>query len=321
MDPDKRRRELLLAALGVLAAPALAQSRSARIGILAPAPADRSIWGGPLVKNLAELGYRSGIEYRVAAGVLESYFAQARELVELKCDLIVSLGPEAPVRAVLKSSTAIPVLFIAVDFDPVEKGLVRNIARPDSNLTGIYVPQAALVAKRIELLREVMPKLRRLLVLSDGFSVDQLPAARGAARRLGMELTVSEFSRLPYDLEAAFEGGKRTRVEACLQLASPNLNMERSRVAALLAKHRLPAAGSTAVQAEAGYLLSLGPDIARITRRAAAVADRLLKGAKPADVPVEQADQFELVINSATAKALGLRMPESIMARATRIVA
>jgi putative ABC transport system substrate-binding protein len=314
------RRQALLTGVCLLASPAALGQRSAKIGILGPVQLERSIWGGPLVRALGEAGYRSGIEYRSADGSEANYERQARELVDIKCDVIFPLGPESPVRALLKTGTSTPVVFIAVDFDPIQTRIVSDLARPQGNVTGIYVPQGALVAKRIELLRELMPKAQRLLIFSDSFSKDQLPPARAAAERAGIKLTVVEFNRWPYDTAAAFDAGKRAGAQGFVGLASPNLSASRTKIASHLSQLRLPAVGSTVSQASAGYLMSLGPDIPKTTQRAAAIGARILKGTRPTEIPVEQADQFELAVNSTTAKALGVRIPESIMARATRIV-
>jgi putative ABC transport system substrate-binding protein len=319
------RRLFLATAAAAFLPGAWAQARkTVKVGMLGPTALERSVWAGPLVQRLAELGYRDGagmiLAYRASEGAVEHYRKQARELIAEKCDLIYALGPEAPVRALQDARSTIPVVFIAVDFDPLEKGIVASLRQPDRNTTGIFVPQGALVAKRLEMMRDVLPRARRFLTLGDEHSRDQLAPLREAAKGSGIELIVVEFTTHPYDLEEAFETGRRAKVEALVGLASPVLNQRRNDIARLLSKHRLPGIGSTQSQAGAGFLLSLGPDIGKTTRRAAEIGVRILKGAKPQEIPVEQADEFELVINSKTAAALAVKIPERVLARATKII-
>jgi putative ABC transport system substrate-binding protein len=322
-----KRRDLLLAgALGAIMPAAVAQARKAvRIGMLGPTARQRSVYVGALVQSLADLGYRDGagmtLEYRASEGIAERYPDQARELIELKCDLIYALGPEAPARALQDARSPAPIVFLAVDYDPLEKGIVASLRQPDRNTTGIYIPQAALVVKRMEILRELLPRARSFLVLADVFSKDQVRPVRAAAEAAGIRLTVIEFTDHPYDFASAFEAGRKAKVEGMIGLASPVFPQRREEIVALLAKHRLPAVGSNPLQVEAGYLLTLGPHIGKTTRRAAEIGARILKGAKPSEIPVEQADEFELTVNAKTAKMLGVKIPESIMARATRIIA
>jgi putative ABC transport system substrate-binding protein len=321
----KRRRFLTASVLSAIAPATLAQPRkSLRIGMLGPTALQRSVYVGALVQSLADLGYRDGagmtLEYRASDGIAERYPKQARELIELKCDLIYALGPEAPARALQDARSPVPIVFLAVDYDPLEKGIVASLRQPDRNTTGIYVPQAALVVKRMEILREVLPRARSFLVLADVFSKDQLRPVRVVADAAGIRLTIVEFTDYPYDLESAFEAGRKAKVDGMIGLASPVFPQRRDEIVALLAKHRLPAIGSNPLQVEAGYLLTLGPHVGKTTRRAAEIGVRILKGAKPSEIPVEQADEFELTVNAKTARALELKIPESVLARATRIV-
>jgi len=302
----------------------LAQAKAVRVGILGPSAVAKSVYAGALVRALEDLGYRDGsgmiLEYRTADGIAERYPKQARELIERKCDLIYALGPEAPARALQDARSTIPIVILAIDYDPLEKGIIGNLRRPDRNTTGVYVPQGELGVKRLEILRELLPRARSFLVLSDGFARDQLGPLRAAADTAGISLTVVQFNDHPYDFEAAFETGRKARVEGLIGLASPVFPQRRKEIVALLEKHRLPAIGSNPLQVEAGYLLALGPDVGKITRRAAEIGVRILKGTKTADIPVEQADQFVLAINAKTARSLALKIPESVRARAVRVV-
>jgi putative ABC transport system substrate-binding protein len=316
-----RRREFLLAsALGAIT-PGLsfAQSRPAKVGFLGPRPLAESVYAGGIVRRLAELGYRD-FEYRSADGFADRYPKLARELISLKCDTIVAFGDEYPARALQDARSPVPVIFLAASYDPLEKGLVGSLRRPDRNTTGVYLPQNEMVAKRLEIMREVLPAARRFLVLADVFSKDQIAAARKAAEAARVELSLAEFTGQPYDFSGAFEAAMKMRAEALMALASPAFATHAPAISALALKHRLPSMAPAAQLVEAGFLLSLNADVAKATRRVAEIVAKILKGTKPADIPVEQADEFELAINSKTARALGVKIPESVYARATRII-
>jgi putative ABC transport system substrate-binding protein len=320
-----KRRQFLIGNLLAAIAPvaALAQARPVKVGMLVPRPLAESILAPTIVQRLAELGYREGsgmvLEYRSADGFADRFPRLARELINLKCDVIFAVGAEQAARALRDARSSVPVVFYAQSYEPLEKGIVTSLARPDGNITGVYVPQNALVAKRFEIMREVVPMARRFLVLSDVYTRDQLTAARKAAEIAGLQVTVVEFSKLPYDFAGAFETGSNARVEAFAILSSPVFATNLDAIAGLLAKYRLPSIGTGAF-VDSGLLLGFGPHPAKGMRRAAELGARILKGAKPADLPVEQVDEFELVINAKTAKALGVKIPESVLARAVRIV-
>lgn len=293
--------------------------------MLAPRPLAESFYTGLIVQRLRELGYREGsgmvLEYRATRAVPQRYPEMAHELVALKCDLIFAVGPDNGVIALRDARTPIPVVFLAIDFDPLQSGIVTSLGRPGSNITGVYVPQGELAAKRLDILREVLPSAKRFLIFSDEFTRDQLATLRRRADSIGAQLVIAEFSRQPYDYAGAFDTARREKAEALVGLASAVFAADGAKIGALLAEARLPSAGTSAAMAERGFMLSYGPDNSKITRRVAEIAVRILKGAKPAQIPVEQADEFTLVVNGPVASKLGLRIPESVMARATRIIA
>ena len=318
------RRDTVLALLALGAAPriALAQARPARIGVLS---ARRTSFFLPAVlKRLGELGYVVGktmvVEYRSAQGVAERFPPLARELIQAKCDLIFALGPEQAPRALLDAKASVPIVILAVDYDPVKAGIVSNLARPGGNVTGMFISQPTLAAKLLQLMREMVPKAKRLLVLADPFTKEQVEAVRQAAAQLRVEVVVETFAALPYDLESAFVKGRAAGVDAVISTASPVFADRRTSIAKLAIKHRLPLAGSFTSFTEAGYLFSYGvkPDKAFI--RAGDMAASILKGAKPGDIGVEQTDEFELVVNLKTAKTLGIAIPQSIAVRADRAI-
>jgi putative ABC transport system substrate-binding protein len=283
-----------------------------------------SFFSGRVVRRLEELGYRAGssmmLEFRSAEGVASQFAVLARELGGLKCDLKIAVGPEHGAKHLRDASPSTPLVFLAVDYDPLESGLVSNLARPGSNTTGVYIPQAALATKRLEIITEIVPRARRLLVFVDPFSKTQLPAVRTAAATAGIQLMVIEFSKAPYDFEAAFAEAAKAKVEAYIELASPVLAANARHLAALLQKYGLPGVAASGHYVQAGVLMSYGPEPEKVARQVADIGARILKGAKAGEVPVQQADEFELVINSKTAAALGLKIPERVLARATKIV-
>lgn len=319
----KRRQLLLAGALGAMAPVcAFAQARPVRIGMLAPRPLAESTFSPAIVRRLSELGYRQGsgmvLEYRFPDGAGERFPKLARELLDLKCDLIFA-GSLGAARALRDARPAIPVIFIAVDFDPLAQGFVASLRIPGGNMTGVYLRQGAVAAKRLEIARETLPGAKRFLVLADEHTQEQLDAVRKAAEAASVTLTVVEFRKQPYDLAAAFETGLRAGVEALIGLGSPVFAANLGKVSVFLARHRLPAIGS-AYAAEAGFLLSYSADHVKAGRRAADLGVRILKGAKPADTPVEQTDEFELVINLKTARALGVKIPHAVLTRAARAI-
>jgi putative tryptophan/tyrosine transport system substrate-binding protein len=321
----RRRQFLIVGALGAITSGgAIAQARPVRVGLLTARPLAESLYTGPIVRRLADLGYREGagmvLEYRATRGFADRYPKMARELIDLKCDLIFAVGPEVAVSVFRDARTSIPVVFLAVDFDPLETGIVKSLSRPEANITGVYIPQGELAAKRLDIMREVLPSARRFLVFSDEFARVQLAPLRRRAEASGMKLIVIEFSKQPYDFAGAFDTGRKEGAEALIGLASAVFAANLATVTALAAQHRLPSAGTSGAMADGGFMLSYGPDVSKITRRVAELGVRILKGAKPADIPVEQADEFVLVVNAKIAKALGVKIPESVMARATRII-
>lgn len=318
-----RRRFIQICALATIAPAAFAQRRPVRVGILSPRPLATSFFTPAVVQRLGELGYREGdamvLEYRSADDQAERFPKLARELIDAKCDIIFAIATQHGVMALRQARTSIPVVFYVNEFDPVEKGVVKSLGRPGGNFTGLYVPQDALVAKRLELLRETVPSVRHFLTLSDPFTHEQLGVIRKAAASIGVQLTVIEFTSQPYDFEASFEAGRKSRVDAFLMLSSPAFATNFATCLALIEKNRLPSIGAT-VFSEKGLLLGYGPHPTKGGRRIAEIGARILKGASPADIPVEQESDFELVVNAKSAKALGVKLPESIRARAIRVV-
>jgi len=275
-----------------------------------------------LRRGLRQLGYVEGqnirIEYRTAQGRADRLAPLAQELVELKVNVIVT-GAEPIARVIQRATSTIPIVVVLHDHDPVASGLVTSLSRPGGNLTGVFTRQSELVGKRLELLKEALPRVSRVAVFWDTYSQRQLDELQQAAHSIGVNLQSIEL-RAPYDFQAAFRAVKQKKADAIVVLFSPVFYQERARIAALALKAGLPTMNQEESWVAAGGLISYGPTIADTFGRAAYFVDRLLKGAKPSDLPVEQATSFKLTINLRTAKALRLSIPESIVLRADEVI-
>jgi putative tryptophan/tyrosine transport system substrate-binding protein len=278
-------------------------------------------------QGLCDLGYVEGrnvvIEYRSAEGKLERLPALAADLVALKVDVIVAGGPPQALAA-KQAARTIPIVFASAA-DPVTDGLVTSLARPGGNVTGLSALAPDLVGKRLELLKQTVPGVSRVAVLrhpgaqAERTEKDMLKEAEVAARVLGVRLQVVE-ARGPADFDSAFSDMTRVRADALTVLPSPMFTNERRRLVDLAAKNRLPAVYPWREFIDAGGLMAYGPDLADMFRRAATYVDKILKGTKPGDLPVEQPTKFELATNIKTAKALGLAIPQSVLVRADHII-
>ena len=275
-------------------------------------------------QRLGELGYVEGrnvaTEFRSAEGRPERFPRLMSELVRLGVDVIVPVGPEASLRAAQEATTTVPIVVVAIDYDPIAHGYVGGLARPGGNTTGLFLRQVELTAKRLELLKEMVPRARHVVAFSDAFSADQLMAAEAAARSAGLQLQRFEFRDPPYNFDGPMTAAVRQQAGALLGLASPIFFRQRAELAEKAIKHRLPAISPFREAAEDGVLMAYGASLPDMLRRAAEYVDRILKGASPGDLPMEQPTKFELVINLRTAKALGLAIPSSVLVRADHLV-
>ena len=276
-------------------------------------------------QGLNELGYIEGqnfvFEQRAADGRIERLPELARQLVHLKVDIMVALATPAG-RAAQQATATMPIVVTAMG-DPVRDGLVASLARPGGNITGTTFLGPELVPKRLALLKEVLPKVSRVAALwhpgafSEHTMTDMLKETAEAAGTLGVQLQLVEV-RSPDEVDRAFSTMIRDRAEALFQLPSAMLFSERRRIVDLAATHRLPAMFNAREFVQLGGLIAYGASIADLNRRSATYVDRILKGAKPSDLPVEQPTKFELVINLKTAKALGLTVPNTLLAARRR---
>ena len=320
------RRDFIAGTAALLAAPrrSWAQGIARRVGYLDPVPKVLPLWKVWL-DSLCDHGWIEGknliIDYRSTEGHAERLPPLVAELVALKPDLLVAPGSQ--IAEALKSATAtIPILFVAV-FDPVANGLVQSLSRPGSNVTGLatYAP-GDFLAKRIEILRELVPSASKIAILANpGNSMHRLVLTNelsSTTRNMGVALPIVE-ATTPDELDAAFATAAAQQADAIIVFGDNLTNREAPRVTALAANHHLPAIYLFR-QFATGGLIVYGPDFADLIRRAGGYADKILKGAKPADLPVEQPTKFELIINMKTAKALGLSVPPSLLVRADEVI-
>jgi putative ABC transport system substrate-binding protein len=290
---------------------------------VAGTPASHGLWVAALVGRLRELGWIEGstavMEYRWTEGRSERTAEIAAELVRLKPDIIVAGGTVNTLSA-KQATSAIPIVFSAAS-DPIGTGLVANLARPGGNVTGLSVQQPDLVGKRLELLREVVPAVRRLAIMANGRNPGALAEMNDVSaevRKLGLAVEVLEI-RNSEDIAAAFDAISG-HVEALYVIGDTFTSFHRHRINVLALGARLPTMHSNRENVEVAGLMSYGPNFSDLWRRTADYVDKILRGAKPADLPVEQPTKFDFIFNLTTAKALGIAVPPSLLARADEVI-
>jgi putative ABC transport system substrate-binding protein len=275
-------------------------------------------------QGLLELGYEDGrsivVEWRYAEGQAHHLRELAAEVVRLKVDVIVTTGPTTT-RSSKEATDAIPIV-MAQDSDPVGNGFVASLARPGGNITGLSTLNPEINGKRLELLKEIVPRFSRVAVLGNSTTPGNAQALKEtelAAETFGLQVQYLDV-RVPKDIETAFRATNKTRAEVLLVLGSPVFVLQRRQIAELAVKSRLPAIYDRREFVDDGGLVSYGTNFPDLYRRAATYVDKILKGAKPADLPVEQPTKFELVINLKTATQIGITIPPNVLARADRVV-
>jgi putative ABC transport system substrate-binding protein len=312
---------VILGALGPLfPAGAAEPTRMAHVGV---------VWIGSGPNNVAfdqrlgELGYAEGKTLaidRLRVEGVDSYAGAMEELVRRKVDVIVTTGPEASLKAAQRAAPMIPIIMVAVDFDPVRRGYATSLARPGANITGVYLNHIELTGKRLDLLKQTVPGMTRVIVFGDAVSADQIDGAATAAQSLKLPIKLVELRNPPYDYAAALEAAHPRPGDALQFLTSPFFFGDRNRLAELALERRLPSMFANRQYADAGGLISYGPNYPAMYRLAAEYVDKILKGTAPADLPIEQPTRFELVINLRTAKALGLTIPQTILPLADEVI-
>jgi len=324
-----RRTFIGALASGLLAAPLAAEAQQAtkipRVGVFVPGSPSGDQFQQlrqAFVKGLRDLGWIEGqtvvIAMRWGEGRIDEFPRIASELVALPVDVIVTWGPQV-IRAAQQATATVPIV-MAVVHEPVAFGFVKSLARPGGNITGLSFQDSELGTKRLELLKTIVPRMRRVALLWDpgGGGEIGVRAMKASAQKLGLATQVLEVRRQE-DFGPAFASA-RNQGDAVIQIASPFLATYRSRLIELAAAQRLPMTCETKLFVTEGCLMAYGPDFSEMSHRAAAYVDKILKGAKPADLPVQQPTKFELVINLKTAKALGLTIPQSLLQRADQLI-
>jgi putative tryptophan/tyrosine transport system substrate-binding protein len=324
---DLRRRQFLTLIGGAVAWPLAARAQQPKlptIGFLGAGTVSAwGLWVAAFVQRLRELGWIEGrtvaIEYRWAEGRSERFTEIGAEFVRLKVDVIVTVGTAVP--ALKQVTSAIPIVFAAA-VDPLGSGLVTSLARPGGNVTGLSMQSTELVTKRCEFLREILPDLRRLAVMGNvGYpaALLEMHEVEAAARTLGLEIDTAELRRAE-DISPAFDAFK-SKVQALYVCGDALVNSYFVRINTLALGARLPTMYPTRVPfVEGGGLMAYGPNNADLFRRAGDYVDKILRGAKPADIPVQQPTKFELVVNLTVAKAIGLTIPEAFLLRADGVI-
>jgi ABC-type uncharacterized transport system substrate-binding protein len=318
---------VVLLALGAIAE-AQQPTKVPRIGYLSPTdPATESARSEAIRLALRERGHIEGqniaTEYRYAEGKLDRFPELAAELVRLKVDIIVVAGGDLLTREAKNATKTIPIIMMGQGSDPVDAGLIESLARPGGNVTGVTNLSRGLGSKRLELLKEAVPKVARVAVLYDSANPPSILEVKEVlpvpARALGLTLQPWEV-RAADGFEKVFAALNKQRSDGLYVLGAPLIAANQKRIVGFALKSRLPAVYPTREAVDAGGLMSYGADLGDIYRRVAYYVDRILKGAKPADLPVEQPTKFELVINLKTAKQIGLTIPPEVLARANRLI-
>ncbi|HSE46656.1 MAG TPA: ABC transporter substrate-binding protein [Gemmatimonadales bacterium] len=327
---DRRAFLRVLAASNVLAAPLAAEAQQTGrvpvVGVLNSGFGPRSTTVSALRRTLHELGYVEGqniaLEVRFAGGKIDALPNLAAELARRHVDVLVAIGP-AVLKATSVATNAIPIVALDLETDPVQGGYARSLAHPGGNITGLFLDLPELTGKWLDLVKDVVPTVRHVALVWDTATGPwQLAAAKAAARRIGIDLRVLEVTS-PSDLDNALRSGVKSGSQALVELSSPLLNLDatETRVATFAIKYRLPTTSMFRSFAARGGLLAYGPNRRQFDDlRLGTYVDRILKGAKPADLPIEQPTVFELVINLKTAKALGLTIPTSLLQRADQVI-
>lgn len=320
-----RRRDFigLIGATATWSGDGLAQSsaRPLRVGTANVQPRNAPQWLA-FIKRMADLGYREGenlVFDHVQIQGPEAWEAGYREVISRNPDIVVAAGPERSLRAAVAVARSIPIVMIAVDYDPVAKGIVQSLSRPGGDVTGVYFQIVELAGKRLELVKQALPTATRMMVFWDEPSRDFATALMKAAPQFGLRLTMVEFREAPYDYERAF--AESAHDETILHaIGSPFFFLDRVRLCSFAIRHKLALINDFRESAVAGGLMSYGPSITGLFALSASYVDRIAKGAKPANLPVEQPSTFELVINLQTAKAIGVTIPTALLARADEVI-
>jgi putative ABC transport system substrate-binding protein len=322
-----KRREfitLLGGAAALRPATLLAQDsvKMLRVGAVSGQPKNSPFWQ-PFVQRMVELGYEEGKNFvfnLITASNFDGFEAGYRELVARNVDIILAPGPEISLKSALASSSTKPIVMVAIDYDPLARGYVTSLARPTGNITGVFLQQIELTEKRVQLLKSAFPDLKAATVFRDRITTDQWEAAQRAGASLGLRLSEIEFIDPPFDYDKALAQAPPDSRGTVLVMVSPFFFRDRAKQADFALRNRIVTMFGFREWADAGGLMSYGVSVSSMQRLAAGYVDRVARGVKPADLPIEQPTKFELVINLKTAKTLGITFPQSFLATADEVI-
>jgi putative ABC transport system substrate-binding protein len=322
-----KRRDFITLIGGAAAWPlaALAQQpgkKILRVGTVSALQQSSPQWAA-FMRRMAELGYEEGKNFVfdfVPAANEEEYETGYRPLAAREPDIVLATGPEIALKSALAATRTLPIVMIAIDYDPFARGYVTNLARPSGNVTGVFFQQIELAAKRIQLVKDAFPDMSAATVFWDRLSADQWQAAQSAAATLGLRLSGIELREPPYDYERALREAPPDHRGMIIVATSPFFFRDRAPIADLAFRHRIASMFVFREWVEAGGLLSYGPSLIAQFVRVAEFVDRIARGAKPADLPIEQPTKFELVVNLKTARAIGIGLSTAILLRADEVI-
>jgi putative ABC transport system substrate-binding protein len=293
-----------------------------RVGVVSGQPRNSSFYQ-PFEQRMTELGYHDGKNFVfdfITVQNIDEYDPAYRELVSRHADIILAPGPEIALKSALANSTTTPIVMVAIDYDPLARGYVTSLARPTGKVTGVFLQQIELTEKRLQLLKSAFPDMRAATVFWDRTSTNQWEAAQRAAAALQLQLSGVEFHDPPFDYEKALAQATPDSRGIVFVLVSPFLFRDRARQADFALRNRVLTMFGFREWVDAGGLMSYGASVSGMLRLAARYVDRIARGTKPADLPIEQPTKFELVINLKTAKALGVTFPQSFLATADEVI-
>jgi putative tryptophan/tyrosine transport system substrate-binding protein len=323
----KRRELLTLLGGAAVCWPRMVSAQQAkvlRIGVVSSInPRTVSYWVA-FDKRLRELGYIEGqnldVDFVNLGGQLNRYADETRKLVARKPHIIIAPGVELAVKSAVAATQTLPIVMIAIDYDPLALGYVASLARPGRNVTGLFSQQIELTEKRLQLLKDALPRLKAATMLWDRISADQWQAAQRLAPSLGIRLSGIELGEPPFDYDRVLGQATLGSRDPVVASMTPAIFPDRTRLAEALIRHRMASVFGLRQFVEAGGLFSYGANIDGVYRRAAEFVDRIAKGAKPVDLPIEQPTKFELIVNLKTAKAIGVELPTSLLLRADEVI-
>ena len=304
-----------------------AQRAPVRIGVVSTISPRSSHFWAAFEERLSELGHRDGqdvnFDFIELHGDIAGYPGAMTDLVQRGANVIVASGGEVAAKSAREATRTTPIVLVAIDFDPIVRGYISGLAHPGGNMTGVFARQPELVVKRLELFKAAAPQIRRVLVLWDSISADQFDAVHTAGKEMNLAVEGIELRDPPYrqvDFETALAAVNGEQGDAVMSTASPLLTAHAAFLADLARRRRLPLSYPHRDAAEAGALLTYGINLDAMFRLAADYVDKIIGGAKPADLPVQQPTKYELIINLKTAEALGLTIPPSVLARADEVI-